>query len=83
MATLRVRNLPDRLYEQLAARAERAGLSIGEEIAVLLTELFDQREATQRRALKALRSLDKFRKRYPQPPGAPDSVTLIREDRER
>jgi prevent-host-death family protein len=49
--------------------------------------LDEDREERRRRSVAALDRLDKFRERmareHPEPPGAPDSVTLIRHDRSR
>ena len=43
MATLHVRNVPDELYEELRASAEREGRSIGAEAIMLLRFALDQR----------------------------------------
>jgi prevent-host-death family protein len=49
--------------------------------------LDDDVEGRKKRGLAALDRLDKFRERmareYPEPPGAPDSATLIRHERSR
>jgi prevent-host-death family protein len=49
--------------------------------------LDEDREERRRRTVAALDRLDRFRERmardYPEEPGAPDSVTLIRHDRSR
>jgi len=41
MATLIVKNLPDRLYRKLKARAKREHRSVTQEIRALLTEALD------------------------------------------
>src|SRR5689334_2374316 len=43
MATLHVRNVPDELYEELRAAAEREGRSIGAEAIMLLRGALSQR----------------------------------------
>ncbi len=83
MATLCVRDVPDYLYEQIRARAKRRGRSIGAEAVALLTEFLRHEEEARRRSLEALRHMDELRRRYVPPPDAVDSVTLLREDRER
>jgi plasmid stability protein len=42
MATLSVRNFPDRLYEKLQARAKRRSRSVSQEVIALLDELLTE-----------------------------------------
>lgn len=79
MATLYVRNFPDELYEKVKASAARDHRSISAEIIALveraLTEIEQQLEGLERIAER--------RRRNPQPPDAVDTLTMLREDRER
>ncbi len=80
MATLHVRNIPESLYERLRQRAEAQNRSISAEVIVLLERALDDRRQNQADVLADIR-----RRRFYNPAsyGAPDSVTLLREDRER
>ena len=44
MATLNVKNLPDRLYRKLQARAKRQRRSVAQEVAQILSEALDTPE---------------------------------------
>lgn len=44
MATLNIKNLPDRLYKRLQARAKRERRSVAQEVTRLLAEALDSRE---------------------------------------
>jgi plasmid stability protein len=80
MPTLHVRSVPDKLYVRLQnlARARQRSLS-AQVIALLDSALEDETaRARQVRTLARIR-----RRRFAPPPGAPDSVTLLREDRRR
>ena len=44
MATLNVKNLPDRLYRRLRERARRNRRSMAQEVTVMLGEALDQAE---------------------------------------
>jgi len=80
MATLHVRNFPDSLYEQLRLRAEKEGRSLSAEVITLLERALHHTGRDQATILADIR-----RRRFfnPAAVGAPDSVTLLREDRER
>jgi plasmid stability protein len=41
MATLNVKNLPDRLYRKLKARAKRQRRSVAQEVTILLTQALE------------------------------------------
>jgi plasmid stability protein len=41
MATLNVKNLPDRLYRKLQARAKRQRRSVAQEVAQILSDVLD------------------------------------------
>ncbi len=80
MATLHVRNLPETLYERLRRRAEAQNRSLSAEVIVLLTHALDATAADQADVLARIRRRRSFN---PAAAGAPDSTTLLREDRER
>ncbi len=80
MPTLHVRNVPETLYERLRQRAQERSRSISAEVIMLLDYALEESEDTQTELLDRIR-----RRRYYSPAayGAPESITLIREDRER
>ena len=80
MATLHVRNVPDEIYERLRERAEASNRSLSAEVVVLLRGALDDRRPSQREVLDEIRRRRFFR---PADVGAPDSTTLLREDRDR
>lgn len=79
MSILHIRNVPDALYQAIRERARRQRRSIGAEVILLLQEAL-RREQAQEQILAEIR-----RRRFfnPDAVGAPDSTTLLREDRER
>lgn len=79
MSILHIRNVPDALYQAIRERARRQRRSIGAEVILLLQEAL-RREQAQEHILAEIR-----RRRFfnPDAVGAPDSTTLLREDRER
>jgi plasmid stability protein len=80
MATLHVRNVPEPLYDRLRKRAQEQNRSISAEIVVLLDYALQESESSQEDTLDRIR-----RRRFfnPTAAGAPDSTTLLREDRSR
>jgi antitoxin FitA len=80
MPILHVRNVPQELYEQIQRRAQLDQRSISAEVVSLLRAALDQAERPQARILESIR-----RRRFYRPAdfGSPDSVALLREDRER
>ena len=80
MATLHVRNVPDELYERVRKHAQAQGRSISAEVVMLLDRALAQAEPPQADVLASIRRRRFFR---PSEAGAPDSVTLLREDRAR
>ena len=80
MSILHVRNIPDELYQRIQERAQMQGRSISAEVVSLLTQAIDQADSDQGVVLTEIR-----RRRYFKPgeAGAPDSTTLLREDRQR
>jgi plasmid stability protein len=80
VSTLHVRNVPAELYERLQQRAQAQGRSLTAEVVSLLERALDETDATQAEVLAGIR-----RRRFfsPAQAGAPDSTTLLREDRQR
>ena len=56
MATLNVKNLPDRLYRKLQARAKRQRRSVAQEVTQILSEAL---EAVKPQSILELRGLGK------------------------
>ncbi len=82
MATLHVRNVPEKLYKRIQKLAEEENRSVTAEVIQLLSQGLQAREA--RRSVAA--AIDRIRSRTQKvtlPRGWTDSVDLIREDRRR
>ena len=82
MANLTVRNIPEKDYAELQQDAKQNRHSINAEILSLLA---DKAEMNRRRrqAARATKRVDKLWKRLGHKyPNQPDSVDLIREDRD-
>ena len=80
MPILHVRNVPETLYTDLQRRADRQRRSLSAEVITLLEWALTEAERTSEMTLTSIRqrrSLD------PASTGAPDSTTLLRQDRER
>lgn len=80
MATLHVRNVPEEIYQRLRDKAEASNRSLSAEVVVLLRDALEGGKTSQRDLLAQIRQRRSFR---PADVGAPDSTTLLREDRER
>jgi plasmid stability protein len=80
MATLHVRNVPEPLYERLRQRAAERNRSLSAEVIILLEEALEGPQLSQTQLLAKIRRRRSFR---PAAVGAPDSTTLLREDRDR
>lgn len=80
MAILHVRNVPDELYERIRHRAQAHNRSISAEVITLLDRALLEPERSQDDVLASIR-----RRRFFQPSevGAPDSTSLLHEDRAR
>ncbi len=78
MATLHVRNVPDSLYEQLRELAESKNRSLSAEVIILLGRALEETTGDQAALLARIRRRRSF---TPAVAGAPDSTTLLREDR--
>jgi antitoxin FitA len=80
MATLHVRNVPDDLYSQIRNRAETSSRSLSAEVVVLLRGALEEKSPS---VGELLTEISRRRWFSPAAAGAPDSTTLLREDRER
>lgn len=79
MPTLHVRNVPEPLYDRLRQRADSQNRSLSAEVVMLLDFALEQSDDEQAELLDSIR-----RRRFfnPAAAGAPDSTTLLREDRD-
>ena len=80
MPTLHVRNVPESLYDQIRQRAQMQNRSLSAEVIMLLDHALATTEQAQDELLARIRRRRFFK---PAAVGAPDSVTLLRQDRER
>ena len=80
MPTLHVRNVPESLYDQIRQRAQAQNRSLSAEVIMLLDYALTATEHTQGELLERIRRRRFFK---PATAGAPDSTTLLRQDRER
>ena len=80
MATLHIRNVPDSLYVRLQQQARAENRSLSAEVITLLTKALDEESDDQAAILARIR---RRRSYAPVAMGAPDSMTLLREDRDR
>jgi len=80
MSTLHVRNVPKNLYMRLKQRAETQRRSLSAEVITLLEWAVKEADHTSELSLESIRRRRSFE---PAAVGAPDSTTLLREDRER
>jgi plasmid stability protein len=80
MPVLHVRNVPDELYARLQHRAETQRRSLSAEVITLLEWAVKETEWASETSLSSIR-----RRRFFEPAavGAPDSTTLLRQDRDR
>jgi plasmid stability protein len=82
MATLHVRNVPDKLYKRIHKLAAEENRSVTAEVIRILSQGVEAREA--RRGVAA--AIDRIRQRAQKvklPRGWTDSAELVREDRRR
>jgi plasmid stability protein len=80
MPTLHVRSVPDDLYDQLRSLARAQQRSLSAQVVSMLEHALEA-EAQQQRQAHLLETIR--RRRFSPPPEAPDSVELLREDRQR
>ena len=80
MPTLHVRNVPDDLYEQIRQQSQLSDRSISAQVITLLRRAVVNEGDSQKELLEKIR-----RRRFysPEAVKAPDSTTLLREDRDR
>ena len=82
MPNVMVRNIPKQTYKRLRARARSGGRSLNAEILDILAEK-DSWETRRQEIAKILPQLRRMREEVAREfPNAPDSVALIREDRD-
>jgi plasmid stability protein len=82
MATLHVRNVPDRMHKRIGKIATAQGRSISAEVINLLERALALEE-NRRRQTSLLEGIRRRRESRKKLPGTPDSLTLLREDRAR
>lgn len=82
MATLHVRNVPDRIYKRIHRLAEQENRSVTAEVIQLLSQGLQVREA-RRNASAVLERIRLRARKIELPSGWTDSIELIREDRSR
>jgi plasmid stability protein len=80
MPTLHVRNVPEALYERIQEQARANQRSISAEVVVLLNQVLSE---TWRPQTDVLASIQRRRFFRPASVNAPDSTTLLRQNRER
>lgn len=80
MPVLHVRNIPDELYVRLQRRAQIQRRSLSAEVLILLEWALEE---TERASVVTLTSIRCRRSFDPTAVGAPDSTTLLRQDRGR
>ena len=80
MATLHVRNIPPALHQRIRKLAVAEDVSLSAEVVALLDGAVRDREMRRRhkRLLAEIR-----RQRFKAPEGAPGTLALLREDRDR
>ena len=81
MPTLDVRNVPDELYERIRRRARAQNRSISAEVIALLDRALAEAGWSPGDVLLA--GIRRRRTSQPGEAGAPDSTSLLREDRAR
>jgi plasmid stability protein len=78
VATLYVRDLPERLYERLRSRARRNGRSVNAEVIHVLQDVIER----ERDAELITRKLAQHAKEINLPSDAPKPEDIIREERD-
>ena len=80
MPTLHIRNVPEELYERIRARAQEQGRSITSEVVQLLQRAVSEDSQDQEEILQRIQRRRFF---HPAAVNAPDSLSLLRQDRSR
>jgi hypothetical protein len=79
MPTLYVREVPEKVYGEVQRIAQEQGRSLNAYVITLLEQAIDE-EKRRRQSAEALERI--LRRRRLLPPGAPDSVEMIRRMRD-
>ncbi len=82
MPILHVRNVPDDLYARIQRLANAKNRSMSAQVIRLLDQALLAEDVRQSQA-KILSGIRRRRTSYTKKPSVPDSVLLLREDRER
>jgi plasmid stability protein len=82
MPVLHIEDVPTDLYQRIQARAVAEKRALPAEVIRLLQQALTTEEERAREAHDAALA-DLRRRRWTPPGGAPESVTLLREDRDR
>lgn len=80
MSIIHVRNVPDSLYEQIRRQAQEQNRSISAQVIYLLERVVQTNSQTQGELLQDIRRRRSFQ---PEQVGATDSLSLLRQDRDR
>jgi hypothetical protein len=80
MPILHVRNVPDDLYELIRRQAQEQNRSISAQVVYLLERAVLESPQAQRQVLENIR---RRRSTLPVQSGLPDSLSLLRQDRQR
>lgn len=80
MPILHVRNVPDDLYAHIRRQAQEQNRSISAQVVYLLERAVLESPQAQRQVLENIR---RRRSSLPVQPGLPDSLSLLRQDRQR
>ncbi len=82
MPTLCIRDFPEHLHSKIKALARQSSRTVSQQAIVLIEEALNA-ERTQATGLEALNRIAARRRSYEAPLVAVDSLTLLREDRNR
>lgn len=80
MAILHVRNVPPDLYERIRRQAQQGNRSLSAQVIYLLERAVQENAQAQGEVLQSIRRRRFFR---PDHADAPDSLSLLRQDRDR
>ena len=80
MPILHVRNVPPELYERLKRMAEEQNRSLSAQVITLLEQAIEMNLRSQAEIIASIRRRRTFQ---PAAIGAPESLELLRQDRER
>ena len=83
MADLLVRGVPDDLHERYKRLAQKHHRSLPAETIHLIEQAVAEDEQLVQRRAAVARISERRRHLPPTPPGTPDSLTMLREDRNR